>query len=805
MHASSNAVIADPVVPALKSTLCRHCGAPIPSARLRSGESFCCSGCFAVHSFLRDLKLDREYYALRTAKAPRTSAPFDENEDFSAFDVPPYRLTNGRATLDFFIEGIQCAACVWLLERLPGMRDGIRNARLDFGRSLLRVEVDDKGSFGEVVRLLGQLGYRAYPVLTRSDAEEGLARSDRSTLKRIGVAAFSAMNVMIYSVGLYAGVAQGYAVLFRWLSLIVAIPALSYSAWPFYASAWRALRRRRISIDLPISLAFLGGLAESFRQASIGTNLLYLDSITALVLLMLLSRYALSRLERSESSKSGVLRILLPDRARKLDAAGIPSWVAASSLALGERIVVQSGEKVPADGTVVEGIGLLDLAFLTGETHPVRAACGDAVYAGARVLDGRFVLRVTAVGSETRLGEIESRLQWVMPRNNGQAERADRIARGFLAVVLGLAAVLFLAFGPEHSDEAVRRSLSLLIVACPCALALATPLALARAFRLASSRGILMRDLDALERLSRVRRIVFDKTGTLTSGRPELRRWDWEAGVSDGEKPELLSLAYSIESEAAHPFGKAIVRAFENLPEVRLVHGLGAEEIPGRGVRGWWAGRAYALTGFESAGESGVEFRRDGELLARAQFTDALRADAAPAIAALRRRGMKLEIVSGDAERVVRGVAKDLGVADWSSRVSPEGKAEAVSERSGGEAIAVGDGINDGLALRAASVGVAFSRGEGESLERMLAGSAVAILKPRLAAVDELIEIALRYRRTLRRNAILSVFYNFAGASLAVTGLIHPLVAAILMPVSSLTVFLSTAVGIRLPGRKEGA
>ncbi len=792
--------------PEKRPELCRHCGDAIPAARWRAGDAFCCAGCAAVHAFLAECRLDRDYYALRGPAAPGRSKPFAPSEggdDFSALDEAPFRHSAGEAALDFFVEGVHCAACVWILERLPEMVPGVAAARLDAGRALLSVAVRPEGRFAAVAETLVRLGYRVHPVRGAREAEERLARADRATVKRIGVAAFSAMNVMLYSVALYAGVTGGYATLFRWLSVALALPALTYSAWPFYGSAYRALRGKRISIDLPIALAFVGGFAESLRQIFLGTNLVYLDSVTSLVFLMLLSRYALARLERAETAKAGLLGSLLPARAFRVDSAGRIEEVRVAALGIGDRVRLRAGERIGFDGNLETGSGALDLSFLSGETKPVPVAVGDRIYAGARVLNGEFVARVAAKGAETRLGGIEARLERVSPRANARTEVADRIAQAFLAVVLGLALTLFFAFGSEHLDEAIRRSLSLLIVACPCALALATPLTLARAFRAAAARGVVVRDLDAFDRAAKADRVVFDKTGTLTTGNPEVAEWIWADGVSGSEREEFASIAYSAETVAKHPYARAIVRYLENLPGVWLCDSLEVGESPRRGVRAAWGGRLFTLEA--ASDEAGVEFRRDGVLLARIHFRESVRPEAERTVARLRAQGLGIEVLSGDSEPAVEAVARRIGADEWTARATPESKAEVVADPRHRGAIMVGDGVNDAVALGRAAVGFAFARGDGEPVETLLASSAVAAIRGELAAVADFVDVARRYRRTLARNAAISVAYNFAGATLAVLGFVHPLVAAIAMPVSALTVFLSTGLGLRVHERERTA
>jgi Cu2+-exporting ATPase/Cu+-exporting ATPase len=788
---------------------CAHCGDQVPAAILRStsgdGPRFCCDGCSAVWSLLRGLKLDEGYYGLKAGKKSPLKPVLETGEDYSALDGPKFRDPAAeRPSIDFFLEGIHCSACVWILERLPELSPEIESARLDMGRSLLRVRAAPGGRFETAALLLLKLGYRPHPMVSEPELEERIRREDRKTLRRIGISAFSAMNVMIWSVSLYTGVDGREGELFRWLSIATSIPALGYGAWPFYRSAWAALRTGRISIDLPISLAFIGGFAESLRQTLHHTNLLYLDSLTSLVFLMLASRYALARLERAETSKSGILHALLPARATRWRAASdgslVPARVRADALETGDLVSIDAGTSVPADARVESGEAWIDLSFLTGESRAVHVRAGDAVYAGSRVVDGSARARVESRGSDTRLGRLQSRLETAAPRRNARVERSDRWAVLFLASVIGFAALLLALYGAEHPAEAFRRSLSLLIIACPCALALATPLAVARAHRAAASIGILLRDSDVLDRLAEIGEVVFDKTGTLTVGRPVVRSWRW---LVDGELSFHESVLYSLEERARHPYGKAIAKALENRAGVERLPVSDFREIAGEGVRARVAGSEWSA-GRAGEGESStVVFRRDGAAIAEIALEDAHRPEAKCVVHALRERGLAVGILSGDAPEAVERAAHEAGVRFREARLSPEQKRERIEKIGASrKTLMIGDGVNDALALRAATIGVAMSRGEGSSVETALAVSDVAILRPDLRALDDLFEIARRYRRTLTRNAIVSAIYNLVGASFAAAGLVHPLVGAVAMPVSALTVYLSTVRGIRAPKRR---
>lgn len=784
----SRALVLDSHRVATSTSYCLHCGDKVPLAR----TEFCCDGCSSVYKLLNELKLGKEYYELRGEKRSAIKPILETNEDFSILDEKPFRTSD---TLDFFIEGIHCTACVWILEKLPELTREVQWSRLDLGRSILKVKVFPHGKFETVAKLMLKLGYRAHAVLSDAEADSRLVRQDKQTLRRLGVAAFSAMNVMIYSISLYTGVDGDYAVLFRILSILVALPALTYSAWPFYLSSWNAIKNKRISIDLPISLAFLGGFFESVRQAYLGTNHIYLDSVTSLVFLMLLSRYVLSRLERSELSKSGLLQALLPNKVKRMRN-GEMEFVRTSQLKPGDLIEMNTLSRIPADGLVLAGEGLVSNSPLTGESKLLTVKKGDSVFAGSEFAEGKITVRVKQCGYDTRLGAIQSQLEEVVPPKNKRVDRSDRWAQIFLLVVIGLAAVLLVAFGKENAAEAFKRSLALIIIACPCALALATPLTLTRAFRKGVNEGILLRDTDAIERLMDVKKVVFDKTGTLTRGKPVITNWQWLEDFSPAEKNLLQSIAYTLESNAKHPIGKAIVRFLENKPGVRLVLDLRVVEIAGQGVSAEWNGDDYSI--------SRNEFKKNASVIARFTAHDELREESLKVMSQLKKMGYELYLFTGDEETIARSVAQNLGISHVKFCLSPEDKKRELKALGEGT-LAIGDGINDALILKEATVGVAFNRGDGTSIEPTLSHASVAIVRPNLNALLDLFILSKKYDQTLKRNAVFSVFYNLVGATFAVMGIVHPAVAAIAMPVSAFTVFISTFLGLSERKPKEVA
>ena len=772
---------------------CTHCGDLLSQARLTSLKDgdvpYCCSGCQTVHQILLDGGLDRRFYSIQ-GKNRGPSLKNIPTRDFSALDF------EDAIQMDFFIEGIHCTACLWVLEKLSDLSPEVKGSRLDMGRSILRVVRHEPGGFSKISQLLFDLGYPPHAIRSESESAERLVAQDQLTLKRIGISAFSAMNIMVYSFSLYLGVEGTLATVFRSLSLLVALPALTYGAWPFYRNAFFALKSKRISMDLPISLALIVGFFESCRQAFLGSNLLYLDSITMLVTLLLLSRYFLARLERAETSKAGVLHAILPEAVRDSER----HLIRIDRVKVGDHLLLRVGDTIPADGILISGNVAVNEAFLTGESQTISKGMLSSVLAGSQVLEGEALLKVEALQENTRLGQLSRQVDHADSVTTIRSEKSDRWATIFMGSVMGFSILMLALFGRDDLGEAMKRSLALLIIACPCALALATPLALARGYRVAARSGILLRDPQILNQCVQMHARVFDKTGTLTQGKPEVQSVQWFL-----ENPAMLvgyqSLIYSLELQSKHPYAGSIVQFLENIVGVQEVPLEAVEEKVGRGMEANRGGHRYFI-GRKDAEFSGVGFWEDQTLLAQFRLSDQVRTGAQEVIESLKNDQGEIYVFSGDDAEIVQNISQALGIKNFEGELLPEEKASRIRDlkKSGGgksSVLMLGDGINDLPALAEADIGIAFNRSMGGTLDAALVRVPVIFLKPKLSLLLDFEAIIKQFHFTMKRNLWISFFYNLTGASLAVSGVIHPLVAAIAMPLSSMTVFISTVFGIR--------
>ncbi len=794
---------------------CAHCGLPVPGPAGDEGVArrFCCEGCRAVHAILEEHGLGG-YYRLRAAEpegrcparplATRGDRAFGELDD-AAFVRRSCRLLPGGAlSTELYLEGVHCSACVWLVERLPRLCPGVLEARLDLDRARARVVWDPAAvSLSAVARRLRSIGYTPHPARGLG-AREAQRREDRAMLARIGLAGAAAGNVMAIAFALYGGMFDGmepeFAALFRWASLVVTLPSLVWGGGVFIGSAWRALRARALHMDVPIAVGLLAGFLHGAWNTLRGAGEVYFDSVTALIFLLLLGRYLQQRQQRRAADSAELLASLAPASARLIEGEAVVE-VPIEALAPGSLVEVRAGETVPADGIVERGRSRLDTALLTGESSPVEAAPGDRVHAGTVNLSARIEVRVERAGEETRVGRLMALVEEHARRRAPIVQLADRLAGAFVVIVLLLAAGTFAVWLRLDPPGALDHAVALLIVTCPCALGLATPLALSAAIGQAARQGILIRGSDVLEKLTRPGRMWLDKTGTLTAGRTALVQWWGDEGV----KPLLAS----VEAHSSHPVARALSEALgPQLPgadvEVKETGGAGIEgTVDGRrvlaGAPDWVAGRVGVLPGelkaaLRAAREAGLSpllVARDGRAVAAAALGDPVRPDGARALARVKARGWLVGVLSGDDEAAVSAACLALGIGakDCRGRVSPEGKLAVVTEGlARGPVVMVGDGVNDAAALAAATVGIGVHGGA----EAALAAADVYITRPGVARIADLLDGAHRAMAVVRRNVLWALGYNAVGVSIAAAGWLDPLVAAVLMPLSSLTVIVSS-------------
>ena len=788
-------------------TACAHCGLPVPAGLIERGTArqFCCHGCRAAFEILHESGLDA-FYGLperRLAAVRPTGRSFAEFDHESFHGLYLKRRPDGLLETDLYVEGVHCASCVWLIERVPLTLPGMVQAELNVPRSLVHVTWDGaRVPLSAIARSLDRLGYRPHPF--RGVRAEAMRRlEDRAMILRIGISGAIAGNVMLLALALYAGWFTGmelpYERYFRWVSLALTVPAVFGPGWLFFRGALAALRTRTAHMDLPIALA----LAAGFVRGAVNTvatvhGPIYFDGVTMLIFLLLVGRFLQQRAQRAATDSAELLAALAPSTAR-VKAGDAVREIPAVALLPGMVLEVRPGDTVAADGTVLEGISELDLSLLTGESRPVTVEPGGRVFAGTVNRRAVLAVRVEEAGETTRLGRILQEVEAGSLRRAPVVRLADRLAGRFVGLVLLASLATLLVWLRVDRGRALDNAIALLIVTCPCALALATPLAVTVAVGRAARAGILIKGGDALETLGRPARLVLDKTGTVTEGRTTLVFWDGPEEV----KPWVAAL----ERHSTHPVATGFLEAWPGLavPEAENVaHTIGGGvegDVDGHrvvvgspGFVNTRAGGPRAEAAPEDPALTPVWVAVDGVRAARAAFGDPVRPDAAGALAELRRRGWRPELLSGDDPRVTRAVGEALGftIGECRGGASPEEKRAHVAEAARqGPTVMVGDGVNDAAAIAAATVGIGVHGGA----EACLSTADVFLTRPGLAPLVTLVEGAERTLRLIRLNIAFSLLYNAVAAVLAVAGLISPLIAAVLMPVSSLTVILASWLG----------
>ncbi|NTU67517.1 MAG: heavy metal translocating P-type ATPase [Chlorobiaceae bacterium] len=760
---------------------------------------FCCHGCLGVYELIHRQSLDA-FYSRRCDWQPgRPAFAAVDARDFAADVVS----AGGTSRIDVVLSGIRCASCVWLIEKVLSRLEGVVSARVNYATRRASIEWrPDSLQLEAILRTVAGLGYIPRPA-SHSASMDAFAEEKRDLLLRFGTAGFFSMQLMLVSAALYAGFFQGiestYRLAFQLISWALATPVVLYSATPFISNALRSIRNRNLNMDVLVAIGSLAAYLYSIAMVFTGGEVFF-DTSAMIVTFILLGRFLEAGSRLKAGSALEALAELQPKEAMLVGDSGKAALVPLERIVSGELIEVLPGSRVPLDGTVVEGTADVDESMLTGESAPVPKGEGSELYAGTCAVTGRLTIRVTGNAKETLLSRIIRTVEEAQARKAPIQGLADRVSGWFVPVVLLLASATFAwwKLSGASAVTSLMTAVSVLVIACPCALGLATPLAILVGTTAVGRKGILVKGGDIFESVSKTTVVALDKTGTITRGKPSVVD-TFDFGVEE----RFMQCCASLEQWSGHPAGHAITSAWNE--ELLPVESFRA--LPGQGVAGtiggqaWLAGSPLLLEGngiaidpscrqeaarLEREGKSTVFVACGGRVAGLFGLIDDLREDAPGMVAALKAQGLRPIILTGDNEGVARYVAEKCGIEEVRSELSPIGKAEAVRElKAAGETVLMtGDGINDAPALTEADTGVTFGTATGIAIE----SAGVTILNDDLRLLGELFSGSRKSFSVIRQNLAWAFGYNLLAVPLAVAGLLHPIVSALLMASSSLVV-----------------
>lgn len=816
---------------------CFHCSLPVPPSEEVIAEikgepqKFCCTGCKSVCEAIYAAGLEGFYQ--RTFDGTPLAPPPELPKQLALYDLDEIQeefvdsLGEVR-DIHLMVEGIHCAACVWLIENSLQAMPGLEEARVNLSGRRLHVKWDNgRLKLSSIIQQMGQIGYAAVPYDPET-AEGALKRENRDLLYRMAFAGFTMMNLLWISIALYSGADQGeFRSMFHWVGFVLATPTLIYSGYPFFKGAWSGIRNLHLGMDLPIaigaSISYLYSVYITVSGTAVGE--VYYDTVVNFLFVILVGRY-LEAISKRQAVASTQRLLDLQPRVATLIRDGEEKIVPIRSVKPGERVLVRPGERIPVDGVVLDGSSVVDEAMLTGEPEPVAKYRDATVSAGTINGHGALEIRVESLLKDTALGRIIRLVEEAQASKAPIQCMADRIVPWFVAATLGVALATFFWWLESDIEKALMASTAVLIITCPCAFGLATPMSIAVASGLGARYGILVKNGEVLETLSSIDHMVFDKTGTLTEGEMTVTSikmvdssWRADANLSMPENAmsdsmyQLLDDLVALERYSEHPVASALLACGEAMGiEGRLQKISGFVNRPGLGVSAIVDGRKIAAGNSALMDLEGVtrqpEFEQevekldhrgigslrcavDGVELAVVGIEDRIRDDASSLVAALKSEGMQLTLLSGDRRHTAEAIAERLGGMQVIAEVLPEDKDRIIGElQSDNHRVAmVGDGVNDAPALVRADVGIALGSGTDVSI----ASADIVLMSSELEKVRLASALSRRTLRTIRQNIGISITYNLIMVPLAVAAFVTPLMAAVSMPISSLLVIGNAA------------
>lgn len=798
---------------------CYHCGLPVPAQTDLSviindqAQAMCCAGCQAVAQAIVDNGLT-DFYTYRTTNSPTGQVLIPEFlQQTTVYDNPAIQkrfVRQEEGTLrevSLILEGITCAACVWLNERHLRTLTGIVDVQVNYTTHRARVRWDNQQiQLSSILQAISQIGYLAHPY-DPAKQQAVLEKERRYRLRQIGVAGVLGMQIMMFSIALYAGMFSGiekqYKLLFYWINLIFIIPILLYSAQDFFTSAWRDIKHRQAGMDVPISLgiglAFIGSL---WTTLSGGEGHVYYDSIAMFVFFVLTARYfELIARQRSAQASENLVH-LVPTMATRLQTMPLglqEELVLVAELEMGDKVLVRPGDNIPVDGTIIIGASTVDESLLTGESFPVTKIPGQTVIAGTVNIDSPLQIQVDKIGAETVLSHILRLLERAQTEKPHLTQLADRVASWFVFGVLLLAVGVAIYWWLSEPSRWLEITLSVLVVTCPCALSLATPAAITAATGTLTRFGLLITRGHALETFAQATHFIFDKTGTLTQGQLKLLEIQTFAHLNSSQ---CLAHAIALECHSEHPIASALLQAHHNVTDVVANY---ATNYSGAGLEGEIGNRFYyigtpafitektqlTLTATQQntlqQSENTIVILADAQTIYAAFILgDDIRQGATELVTALKQQGKKVLLFSGDQATAVQRVAKTVGIEQYEFALSPEDKLNKVKElqQQGAIVAMLGDGVNDAPVLAQAQISIAM--GSGTQIAR--ANADMILLTEQLSNILIGLETAQKTLTIIKQNMLWAIAYNLIALPAAAMGWVTPWLAAIGMSTSSLLV-----------------
>ncbi|MBJ6724115.1 heavy metal translocating P-type ATPase [Geomesophilobacter sediminis] len=790
----------------IEAGTCFHCAAEIPAGidvveqRADATLRFCCHGCRGAYLLITGAGLD-SFYRSRKWEDPAPPVSFSDRFEDPFLARFVHATPEGNA-MDIIIDGIRCASCVWLNEKIIERLPGVLQARVNYATGRARVLFDPaRITPAAIFSRIAEIGYRPRPY-TATEAKRGADAEKRDLLIRFGTAFFLTMQLMAYSFALYAGYFQGIGsnmkLYLQLFSFAVTTPVIFYSGWPFLRGAWRGVVNGAPNMELLIAVGAISSYAYSIYATFAGGEV-YFETAAMIVTLILAGRLLENAAKREAASGVEALLGLATGEARRLAGEQLET-VDLALLVPGDLVLVAPGERFPTDGTVVAGSSDADESLATGEPAPVEKHPGATIIAGSTNLTGTLRVRCEKGAADSFVARVARLVEDAQSRRAPVQGLADRVAARFVPAVLLIALLTFAGYlvTGARFESALMTALAVVVIACPCALGLATPTAVLAGTGAAARFGVIFRGADVLERLSRVTVAIFDKTGTLTRGTPEVAQ---VLPVQILTEDELLALAAAVEGGSLHPVGKAIcAHALRSGLPFAVAEPTTA--LPGSGVTGVVGGQAVAAGSYRYLSQLSVAGLPDEEelpiqgtavLVAVANvyagtiiLKDQVRQDAPALVSYLAGQGIATALLSGDRTVTVRETAAHLGIETARGALSPADKRAEVERlrQEGAVVLAVGDGINDAPALSAADVGCAVAGGTDIAVE----SSELILVKPDLERLARAHRLARRTMTVVRQNLAWALVYNLVGIPLAMTGRLTPIYAAAAMTLSSLCV-----------------